>query len=167
MLIRFAKENDLQSIVYIYNQAIDSKTATADSEKITIDDRKDWFAEHHPNQYPIYVVETDNKIVGWGSLSPYRKGRKRLRTTAEITYYIDYNYQQLGYAKQLIDFMIKDCKRLKIDHLLALLLGINTSSENILKQFGFSKWGILRNIVDLEGVACDHLIYGINLSEKI
>lgn len=167
MKVRFALQNDLKRIIEIYNQAINSKNATADLMELTIDERKSWFIDHNENEYPIYVLEIEKEIFGWGSLSPYRKGREGLKTTAEISYYIDYNYHGLGYGKMLIDFMIKDCERIGIYNLFALLLDINESSLKILERFGFTKWGLMPNVVNLNGVTCGHLIYGKNLNKKV
>lgn len=80
-----------------------------------------------------------NTIIGWESISPYRKGREGLNETAEISYYLDYDYHGQGYGKKLIEFMITDCKRLGIKNLFALLLEINKRSRLILEGFGFSK----------------------------
>lgn len=164
MKIRFAENIDLISIIEIYNQAVNSGKATADLNEITIKDRKDWFSEHNKDNYPIYVLETENKVVGWGSLSPYREGRAGLKSTAEISYYIDYNYHGLGYGKKLIDFMIRDCERLEINNIFALLLEINETSVKILERFGFSKWGFMPNVANINGVICGHLIYGKNIN---
>lgn len=167
MKIRLGKYEDLKSIVNIYNQAISSGNATADLKELSVNDRIDWFNDHNENEYPIYVIESDDKIIGWGSLSPYRKGRGALRETAEISYYIDYNYHGLGYGKKIIEYMINDCKRIGIKNLFAMLLEVNQKSIKLLEQFGFSKWGHLPNIVNLNGTVCGHVIYGRNLSEML
>lgn len=166
MNIRFAENKDLKSIVEIYNQAVNSGKATADLKEISMEDRKDWFAEHNKDKYPIYVMENEDKIVGWGSLSPYRKGREGLKSTAEISYYIDYNHHGFGYGKSLIDFIIKDCKRIGINNVFALLLEINEISVNILERFGFSQWGFMPNVANINGIICGHLIYGKNLTNE-
>ena len=164
MEIRFAEKSDLKFIVDIYNQAVRSGRATADLQEVSISDRKSWFEGHNKHEYPIYILEDNHKIIGWGSLSPYRKGREGLKETAEISYYIDYNYHGLGYGKELIGFMINDCKRLKIKNLFALMLEVNETSAKILEKFGFSKWGIMPNVANLNGFICGQLIYGINLN---
>ncbi len=134
---------------------------------LNADDRKEWFLEHNNEEYPSYVLELNhNKIIGWGSLSPYRKGRYGLKETAEISYYIDYNYHGFGYGKKLVEFIISDCKRLGIKNLFALLLEINKSSIVILEKFGFSKWGFMPDVVNLNDVMCGHLIYGKKLINK-
>ncbi len=165
MKIRFALLNDLERIIDIYNQAVNAGNATADLNELSSNDRKEWFLEHHKDKYPIYVLDADNKIIGWGSLSPYRKGRGGLKETAEISYYLDYNYHRLGYGKKLIEHMISDCKRLGIKNLFALLLEVNKASIIILEKFGFNKWGFMPDVVNLNGVKCGHLIYGKKINE--
>lgn len=126
----------------------------------------DWFLEHDQN-YQIYVIAIADKIIGWGSISPYRKGRAALKDTAEISYYIDFNYQGRGFGKKLISYIIVDCNRLGIKNLIAFLLEINEKSISILESFGFSRWGFLPGIVNLIGVNCAHVIYGKKLNENI
>lgn len=167
MKIRFATNKDLKKITDIYNQAIEAGNATADLKKVSVNDRKEWFYEHSNDEYPIYLCEFDNKIIGWGSLSPYRKGREGLRETAEITYYIDYYYHGRGFGKILIEYIIKDCKRLGIKNLFALLLEINKSSIIILEKLGFTKWGFMPDIVNLNGIKCGHLIYGKKVNDLL
>lgn len=163
MKIRFAAINDLQDIDRIYNQAIFSGKATADIRPLAARDRRSWFLDHSEKTYPVYVAEIEGRVIGWSSLSPYRKGREGLKSTAEITYYIDYDFHGEGYGERLIKHMILDCKRLGIKHLVALLLDINTASIAILEKFGFARWGLLPNVVDLNEVICSHVIYGKNL----
>jgi L-amino acid N-acyltransferase YncA len=87
-MIRVSTLNDLSAIVSIYNEAVASRFATADTAAVTLDSRRDWFAEHEPTNHPIFVWEDANEIKGWCSLSPYRRGRMALRFTAEISYYV-------------------------------------------------------------------------------
>jgi len=163
-IIRFAASSDLPRIVEIYNQGVIAGNANADVDLISTNDRIDWFNDHHKDSFPIYIIEIADKIVGWGSLSPYRKGRKGLQHTAEISYYIDYNFQKQGLGKVLIGHMLDDCRRLGILNVFAIMLDINLPSAHILEYFGFEKWGHLPGIVNLKGKVCGQLIYGKNLN---
>jgi phosphinothricin acetyltransferase len=158
--IRFALAGDLPRIVEIYNQAIAAGNANADTRPITTGDRHDWFREHDPESFPIYIIENEKQILGWGSLSPYRKGREGLRKVAEISYFLDYNFHGCGIGSQLIRHIIADCQRLGIRHLFAVMLDLNTASAAILEKFGFHKWGHLPAIVDLNGKICGQWMYG-------
>jgi len=160
--IRFAETDDLPAIVAIYNQAIRAGNATADLSLLSVDDRSDWLESHPKDEHPVYLVLIDGIIVGWGSISPYRKGRAALQKTAEISYYIDYNHHRKGLGKLLIEHMIQDCSRLGIKNIFAVLLEVNLASEQLLIQTGFEKWGFLPKIADLNGKICGQFIYGMN-----
>ncbi len=54
MTIRDATEADLPAIVEIYNAAIPSRRATADTEPVSIESRSGWFREHHPDHRPLW-----------------------------------------------------------------------------------------------------------------
>ncbi len=163
MTIRFATQEDLPRIVAILNQAARAGNATAFQKELQVEERLTWFAKHHSDSYPIYVLELDDKVVAWASLSPYRGGRKALRKLAEISYYVDYAYHRQGIAKRLIEHAIADCERLGFQHLVALLLEINRPSVRLLEQFGFEQWGLLPNVAELKSSICGHLICGKSL----
>jgi L-amino acid N-acyltransferase YncA len=161
MPIRIAKHNDLNEIVEIYNHAILQKNATADITPITTKDRKLWFEEHKPDEYPIWVFCDDkDTILGWCSLSPYRKGRMALRHTAEISYYIHKDHRKQSIASKLVQHSIDNCKELKIKSIFGILLDINIPSIKILEKFGFEKWAHLPNIAEIDGKECGHIYYG-------
>lgn len=160
MEVRFADISDLKGIVDIYNQAIHTHKATADLEELTINDKLNWFLDHTNDTYPIYVAVIKNKVVGWCSISPYRPGRMAVRQTAEISYYVDYEYHGLGVGSALMDFAINDCKRLGIKNLFALILEWNVNSIKLVEKFSFEKWGYLPRVANLDGKECGHCIYG-------
>ena len=160
MLIRASREEDLQHIVNIYNHAVDEKFATADTEPISLESRKEWFAQHSSDTYPIYVAEENNQVIGWCSLSPHRPGRKALRTVAEISYYIHKDHRKKGAANKLINYTIERARELGFKNLMTILLDMNKTSIHILEKFGFEKWGHLPDIAEFGGVICGQYIYG-------
>ncbi len=161
--IRFAYEKDLPIIIEIYNQAIRSKSATADLVELKLNDKIDWFAQFDPEHYPIYVVEEQNAVIGYGYLSPYRQGREALSSAAEISYYLDNEVHGRGIGTRLLQFMIQDCQRIGIKNLLAILLEINIKSIGLLKKMGFKQWGYLPNIAEINNHRFAHLIYGLSV----
>jgi len=160
--IRIANSSDLASIVSILNQAINARVNGLLEEE-TVESRTNWFQNFDQNNYPIYVVEIDNNIVGYCYLSPYRAGRQAMSKIAEISYYIDYNYHKQGIASALIKYAINDCDRINKNSLLAVLLDKNIPSIAILEKFGFKKWGHFPDIIDLDGEICSQIIYGLKL----
>lgn len=161
--IRFANISDLPSIVDIYNQAIRSKSATGDMDEFSVENRIKWFNKFDTDRYPIYVAEQNNTVVGYATLSPYREGRQAMSRIAEISFFLDYSYRGLGIGSSILEYVMSDCKRLRKEILLAILLDINTESIYLLKKFKFQEWGRLPKVIDFNGEICDHLIYGLDL----
>ena len=165
LIIRFAQEKDLPFIVDIYNQAIFAKNSTADLTPFSLEERLEWFNKFDEKSYPIYVAELSNNVIGYATLSPYRSGRKALRKVAEISFYLNYKSLGSGIGTALVKHIITDCKRLKKETLLAILLDINTASIKLLQKFNFEEWGNLPLNSDFDGKKYGHLIYGINLTD--
>ncbi len=165
--IRFASINDLPFIVEIYNQAIRSKIATGDMDEFSVEERVEWFCKFDINSFPIYIAEIDDKIIGYITLSSYRKGRRAMSKIAEISFYLDYSSQGLGIGSALISYVLNDCIRIGKETLLAILLDINTGSVNLLKKFNFEKWGHLPDMINLKDQRCGQYIYGLNIKEAI
>ncbi len=164
--IRLFRNDDRQAIINIYNQAIQHGFYTADMDEIKFADKTDWFIEHEDVKYPIYVYETDGIVAGWLSISPYRKGREALRYAAEVSYYIDENYQKQGIGTQLLNFALDRLAQLGIKSLFAILLDVNVGSIKLLEKFGFEKWGHLPNIADFNGKVCGQFYYGYQVEES-
>ncbi|MCF8299141.1 MAG: GNAT family N-acetyltransferase [Saprospiraceae bacterium] len=165
MKIRLANTNDLVQINEIYNLAIPSKKSTAHTCPISIEEREEWFSEHNDYKYPVFVTESDDKILGWISLSPYRCGRMALQYVAEVSYYIHPDFQRNGIASKLMDYVIKNAHKYEFKNLIAILLEHNTPSIKLLEKFGFEKWGHLPDIADFDGKEYGHLYYGVRVRE--
>jgi L-amino acid N-acyltransferase YncA len=164
--IRFAAIKDLPAITNICNQAIAAGNANAFTNRLTVEQLTDWFEDHSPDTFPLYVIESGGMMIGWGSLSPYRKARKGFRNTAEISYYLDYKHLGVGYGKMLIRHMLDDCSRLNIKSVMAIMLDINPRSARLLEKFGFTRWGHLPRIANLNGNICGQWIYGKNMDQR-
>src|SRR5271157_5035338 len=72
MLIRPVTLEDLAIIAGIYHQNVGrSSMITPILEPRSLEGWGHWFAEHSQDKYPAYVLEIDNKIVGWGAINSY------------------------------------------------------------------------------------------------
>jgi L-amino acid N-acyltransferase YncA len=160
--IRPAALSDLPRLVAIYNQAIASRNATADTEPFTVEQRLDWFHTHTPEAFPVYSYEEDGEVLGWLSISPYR-GRPALRRTAEVSYYVDYAHHGRGIGSALLAHALADASRIHKQVYLAILLEWNTGSVRLLEKYGFEKWGYLPEVAEFDGRLCGQFYYGKKL----
>ncbi len=166
-MIRIATIDDLKRMTEIYNQAIRSKKATADTDEFTVEQRKSWYDSHSGERNPIYVFEENGDVIGYCYLSAYRPGRKALESVAEISYYIDSNHHRKGVGGKLVEHTIQEAKRLGYKNLIAILLDANTGSLALLKKYGFAHWGTLPDIVYLDDHIYSHYYYGLNLIQGL
>jgi len=161
--IRVAKLPDLPRIVAIYNQAVPTRQSTANTFPWTVESRMPWFNEHEPDKHPIFVAEVDAQVVGWCSLSVYRPGRFALRFTAEISYYIENNFQRQGIGQTLIRHAIGICPTLNIKNIIAVIIDRNEPSKNLLEKLGFEQWAYLPRVLDFDGQEFGEYYYGIRV----
>lgn len=70
MLVRLAKLSDSQAITDIYNQGIEDRSSTFETQPRTVEDMQPKVADM--SRYPVLVVELDGEVVAWANLSSYR-----------------------------------------------------------------------------------------------
>ncbi|MBK8711059.1 MAG: N-acetyltransferase [Niastella sp.] len=162
-IIRIAQMQNLEEIIYIYNCAVHSKFETADTLPVKWRNRMGRFNNHNPEKYPIFVYEVNEQVAGWIGLSPYRKGRKALKFTIEISYYVHPQYRHKGVGNHLINYAIEKGRELKYRTLVAIILDKNEKSISLVSKFGFKKWGHLPNIADFDQTECGHVYYGLRI----
>ena len=161
-VIRAAKPEDLLALTVIYNQAI-TAGQTADTIPLTTEDRIPWFNSHQQERYPLLVLSTANRTVGYGTLSKYRGGRPSLRKVVEISYYLHQDFQNKGIGSLLLPYLLMEARKLDFKHAFALLLDNNLPSIGLLEKFGFERWGHFPNVAELNGVVCGQYYYGRTL----
>lgn len=162
--IRAARQGELKDIVEIYNQAILTKSSTADLEPIEVEDRREWFDNHPEDSYPIYVALEGGRVVGWLSLSAYRPGRMALRYTVEVSYYVHKDFQGRGVGSRLLNHGIKSAGELGYKTVFAIILEKNSSSVKFVERFNFTRWGFLPGVAEFDGEETGHLYYGLRLN---
>jgi phosphinothricin acetyltransferase len=161
--IRTAKQEDLESITEIYNQAINSKFETAETKEVNVVDRLNWFSNHTPDTYPIFVYEKDGKILGWLSFSSYREGRTSLRATIEISYYVHREFKRQGIGSKLVEHALDIAPKMGCKNIFGIILDKNEPSIRLMYKYGFVEWGHLPNIANFDGEECGHMYLGRRL----
>lgn len=158
--IRLARQADLPQLTAIYNQAIQAGRCTCDTAPFAPGQRQGWFEACQEEDYPLFVYERCSQTVGYAYLSPYREGRPALRTVAEISYYVDFQYHGQGIGGKLLRHAIEEARCLCYRNLLAILLECNPASIHLLEKHGFSLWGSLPQVAQLGQGWYSHLYYG-------
>jgi len=166
MNIRIAQKEDLPAIVEIYNQAISTKSSTAEIVPVTIQDKTGWFNQHVPDKYPLFVGLVNQSVIGWASLSPYRPGRDAFRHVAEISFYLHKDFQGKGLGTTLIVYALEKSREYHFNQLIAMVLEKNTHSIYLLKKLGFEQWAYMPDLANFDGQVCAHVYYGLDMLKE-
>lgn len=161
--IRHATQADLSAIVAIYNQSVLTKQATADLTPVTVEQQQAWFDKHSlEKNRPMLVAVTNEKIVGWATLSNLYE-RPAYRISAEISVYIDETAKGHGIGKKLVEKQLELAPSCGVQQAVVKIFAHNQPSLNLFKTLGFEQWGYLKQVCDMDGFIADVVILGKTL----
>jgi len=162
MSIRHATEADLAAIVDIYNDSIPARLATADTEPVTVEQRREWFAGFSRDKRPIWVLDVGG-VAGWLGLRSFY-GRPAYHGTVEIAVYVSPAFRRSGVARRLVEHALACAPGLGIQTILAFVFAHNGPSVTLFERYGFERWGHLPRVAELDGIERDLLIMGRRLA---
>src|SRR3954470_3518316 len=156
-MIRKATAADIESVTAIYNEVIQEGGFTGDLEPVSVEARRVWFAGHQ-DRYAVFVTEVDGAVGGYASLSPYRNGRGAFNETCELSYFLSRRCRGSGVGRQLIDYTIEQAAKLGFGLMVAITLGCNERSIDLLVRRGFSISGRLPGAAKIGATYVDHVL---------
>lgn len=155
-----ARPEDLPEIVAIYNSTINSRQVTADLQPVSVASRQAWFDAHQQPHRPLYVWRDDaGSIIAWGSFSDYYP-RDAYRITAEISIYLHENQRGCGLGRTILQQMLTHAPTLGIRNVIAVVFAHNAPSLRLFETAGFTIWGRLPAVCDLQSQLADVVILG-------
>jgi len=134
--VRPATENDLRQTLDIYNEIIANSTAIFQYEPQTIEMRKVWFAEKQEKNFPVFVAEENNVIVGFSTFGAFRNWQA-YKYSVESSVYVKSDCRRKGIGKLLMQPLIDTAKEMKLHTIIAGIVADNEASIALHKQFGF------------------------------
>ncbi|MEE8422557.1 MAG: N-acetyltransferase family protein [Dehalococcoidia bacterium] len=147
--VRRATEADLDAINRIYNDEVLTNVASWDFEAWSIEQRREWFAEHEGDETtPVFVAELASEpggeVAGMSYLSQYRP-RPGYRYTRENTVYVDPRFHRRGIGAQLLGALVEEARRVGLRTVVAVIEGSNDASVALHEQFGYERVGLLHD----------------------
>jgi L-amino acid N-acyltransferase YncA len=161
--VRDATLEDLASIVEIYNSIIPGRIVSADTEPVSVEQRRPWFYEHDPARRPIRVAEEDAEVVAWLSLGDFWDGRPAYNRTAEIGIYVKEGHRGKGIGWRMLEETIRRAPDLGIKTLIAGTFAGNELSLRLFERFGFERWAFFPRVAELDGNEQDLVVLGLRL----
>lgn len=141
--IRRAEEKDSGPISGIFNYFVENSYASYETSKTG----PEFYSRIRAGspEYPFYVIDASNVVIGFGFLKPYRN-TTTFHRAAEITYFILPEYSRKGLGTKLLQVLEKEANKMGITTLLANVSSRNKQSLKFHRKNGFKKCGTFEKI---------------------
>lgn len=148
--VRAARLEDAGAIAAVYNQGIQERVATFETEMRDADERARWFAEHD-RRHPIVVAESrDGQVVGWASISAYSQ-RECYSGVGEVTLYVRRGSRGKGVGRRLLADLVTRARDAGYWKLFGRIFVTNMASRHLFERLGFREVGVLEKHGKLDG----------------
>jgi phosphinothricin acetyltransferase len=160
LIFQRAEENDLQTMLVIYNFYLITTTATFDYAPISREEfLRRIFIGHE--KYQTYLFHLRNEFAGFCFLTQYRK-KEAYDRTAEIGLYLKTEFTGKGIGKIAVAYLEKAAIEKQIRVIIASISGENSASMKLFASLGYEKcahykqigekFGRLLDVVDYEKI---------------
>jgi phosphinothricin acetyltransferase len=153
---RLAKREDAAAIAEIYNQGIEERIATFETEPrspeqivAALDERGE--------RYPTVVAERDGRVIAWAAAGLYRS-RPCYAGIGEYSVYVHRSARGTGAGRVVLEALFRACEARGIWKLVSRIFPENVSSLALCRATGFREVGVYRRHAKLDGVWKDCVI---------
>ena len=153
MRVRLASEADAAAIAAIYNQGIEDRVGTFETELRTEAMVRSWFDGTHP----IVAVEEKGEVIAYASTSSYR-ARACYAGIAEFSVYVRRDWRGKGAGRVAMVRLLEECKQAGFWKIVSRVFVENAASRGLLRSLGFREVGIYEKHGQLDGVWRDVVI---------
>jgi len=153
MQMRLATRADAAAIATIYNQGIQDRVGTFETDLRTEEMVASWFDTIHP----IVVIEQVREIITYASTSSYR-ARPCYAGVAEFSVSVHRDWRVNGAGRLAMTSLCQESERAGFWKLVSRVFIENTASRSLLQSLGFREGGIYEKHGQLDGVWRDVVI---------
>jgi arsenate reductase (thioredoxin) len=146
---RLATLEDAAAIARIYNQGIEERIATFETESRSPADIERQLTEKG-DRYPTIVVERGDEVVAWAGAGPYRS-REAYSGVAEHSVYTARHARGIGAGRAALDGLIREYERRGVWKLVSRIFPENRASLILHERAGFRVVGVYRRHGRLAG----------------
>jgi phosphinothricin acetyltransferase len=143
---RAAEWTDAAAIARIYNEGIEDRLATFETEPKATEDIAAWLDE----SLPLVVVESDGEVVAWAVAHRYRE-RAAYAGVGEFSVYVERASRGRGHGRAAVQGLIDECERRGLWKLVSRIFPENEASLALCRSLGFREVGVYRRHAQLDG----------------
>ena len=154
--LRSAATTDADAICLIYNQGIEDRVATLETEQRTPAERLQWLTSREP-RHPVIVAETDGRVAGWASLNRFNP-RAAYDHVADLSVYVERGWRGRGVGGRLLARLTELASELGYHKIVLAAFPFNAAGVALYRRMGFSEVGVYREQGQLDGEWVDVLV---------
>jgi phosphinothricin acetyltransferase len=155
--VRPARADDAEAICRIYNQGIEDRVATLETEIRSPEERRQWLAARSP-RHPVIVAEAaDGEVAGWGSLNAFN-ARQAYRFVADFSIYVERAWRGKGVGRVMLERLIELGRAHRYHKLVLSAFPTNASGMALYTKLGFRTVGVYKEQGLLDGRWVDTII---------
>jgi L-amino acid N-acyltransferase YncA len=146
---RLARLDDAVSIARIYNQGIEERIATFETEPRTPADVQRLLQERAAT-HPTVVVEREGQVVAWAGASLYR-ARSCYAGIAEFSIYTERTARGTGMGRVALSALMRECEQRGFWKLVSRIFPENLASRRLCASLDFREVGRYERHARLDG----------------
>ena len=147
--VRPAADGDFVEITRIYNEGIEDRLATLESDPKTEREVRAIFSGR-ASRYELLVAERGGAIRGWASLNPYSH-RCSYNGVADLSVYVERNSRGTGIGRGLLEALVKCAIGNGFHKIVLFTFPDNDAGQRLYRRLGFREVGIFREQGTLDG----------------
>ena len=153
---RPATPDDAAAICTIYNQGIEDRIATLETEPRTPEERRQWMGARAA-RHPVVVAVTGGQVVGWGSLNAFNP-RPSYDNVVDLSVYVERGWRGRGVGRALLHHLLPLARTLGYHKMVLATFPYNEAGVALYRKMGFSPVGVYHEQGRLDGCWVDVLI---------
>lgn len=150
MQIRDAVADDVEAITRIYNQGIEDRVATLETQLRSVEERMAWLTSRSARHPVLVAVDAKAGVIGWGSLNPFNP-RPAYDSVADFSIYVERNSRGQGVGDALLKALEARARLLGYHKLVLAALATNARSARLNERNHFRHVGIYHEQGMLDG----------------
>lgn len=157
MDVRDATAVDAAAIAAIYNQGIEDRVATLETELRTAEERTQWLAAHGPRHPVLVAVDRNGDVAGWASLNAFNP-RPAYDHVVDFSVYVARERRGRGIGDALLSALEVRARGIGYHKMVLAAFPTNAAGMRLYERHGFRTVGIYREQGRLDGRWVDVIV---------
>jgi phosphinothricin acetyltransferase len=156
LTIRRASRDDVEAIRRIYNEGIEDRVATLDTEPKSDEAIMQWWSQHD-ERYVILVATEPGEVVAWASLNRFSH-RCAHSEIADLSVYVARTHRNKGIGYSLLATLACEARKSAFHKIVLHALDGNEQGKRLYRKAAFVEVGVFKEHGLLDGQYVDVIV---------